>query len=44
AIGQSYNGTTVPLAIGYLCIGLAVLGVVYVVEGGKLFQPRMAAA
>ena len=43
AIGQSYNGTTVPLAIGYLCIGIAVLGVVYVVEGGKLFQPRMAA-
>jgi DHA1 family bicyclomycin/chloramphenicol resistance-like MFS transporter len=42
AIGQSYNGTTVPLAIGYLGIGLAVLGVVYVVEGGKLFQPRMA--
>jgi DHA1 family bicyclomycin/chloramphenicol resistance-like MFS transporter len=43
AIGQSYNGTTYPLAIGYLCIGLAVLGVVYVVEGGKLFQARMAA-
>ncbi len=42
AIGQSYNGTTYPLAIGYLCIGLAVLGVVYVVEGGKLFTARMA--
>jgi DHA1 family bicyclomycin/chloramphenicol resistance-like MFS transporter len=42
AIGQSYNGTTLPLAIGYLAIGLAVLGIVYVVEGGKLFQPRMA--
>ncbi len=41
AIGQSYNGTTVPLAIGYLCIGLAVLAVVYWVEGGKLFQARM---
>ena len=44
AIGQSYNGSTWPLAIGYLCIGLSVLAVVYVVEGGKLFQPRMAAA
>lgn len=44
AIGQSYNGTTWPLAIGYLLIGLAVLGIVLAVEGGKLFQPRMAAA
>ena len=44
AIGQSYNGTTYPLAIGYLCIGLAVLGVVWLVEGGKLFQARMATA
>ena len=43
AIGQSYDGSTVPLAIGYLGIGIAVLGIVYVVEGGKLFQPRMAA-
>lgn len=42
AIGQSYNGTTLPLAIGYLCIGLTVLAVVYVVEGGQLFQPRMS--
>ena len=41
-IGQSYNGTTLPLSIGYLCIGLVVLVVIYVVEGGKLFQPRMA--
>lgn len=43
AIGQSYNGTTYPLAIGYLCIGLAVLAVVYLVEDGKLFRARMAA-
>jgi DHA1 family bicyclomycin/chloramphenicol resistance-like MFS transporter len=42
-IGQSYNGTTYPLAIGYLGIGLAVLAVVYLTEGGKLFQPRNAA-
>ena len=40
-IGQSYNGTTYPLAIGYLCIGLAVLVIVYVVEGGHLFRARM---
>ncbi len=37
-IGQSYNGTTYPLAIGYLLIGLGVLAVVYAVEGGKLFH------
>jgi DHA1 family bicyclomycin/chloramphenicol resistance-like MFS transporter len=39
-IGQSYDGTTWPLAIGYLGIGLAVLVVVYVVEGGRLFHAR----
>ena len=39
-IGQSYNGTTYPLAIGYLCIGLAVLATVYWVEDGKLFHAR----
>ena len=43
AIGQSYAGTTLPLAIGYLCIGLAVLVIVYVIEEGQLFQARMAA-
>ncbi|GAA3697536.1 multidrug effflux MFS transporter [Sphingomonas cynarae] len=42
-IGQSYDGTTWPLAIGYLCIGLAVLAVVMVVEGGRLFRPLHAA-
>ncbi|WP_416194297.1 multidrug effflux MFS transporter [Sphingomonas mollis] len=39
-IGQSYNGTTWPLAIGYLGIGIVVLGIVYLVEGGRLFQAR----
>jgi DHA1 family bicyclomycin/chloramphenicol resistance-like MFS transporter len=43
AIGQSYNGTTLPMALGYLLIGLAVLGIVWVVEGGRLFQARMVA-
>ncbi len=42
AIGQSYNGTTLPLAIGYLAIGLIVLALVYAIEGGALFRPRMA--
>jgi DHA1 family bicyclomycin/chloramphenicol resistance-like MFS transporter len=39
-IGQSYNGTTTPLALGYLAIGVAVLGVVLWTEGGRLFQAR----
>lgn len=42
AIGQAYDGTTMPLAIGYLCVGLAVLAIVFVVEGGRLFQARMS--
>lgn len=41
AIGQSYAGTTLPLALGYLAIGLAVLAIVWVVEGGELFKARM---
>lgn len=39
-IGQAYDGTTFPLALGYLAIGVAVLGVVYVTEGRKLFLAR----
>ena len=39
-IGQSYNGTTLPLALGYLGIGVAVLGVVWIVEEGRLFHAR----
>lgn len=42
AIGQSYAGTTTPLAVGYLCIGLLVLAIVWVVEGGELFRARMS--
>ena len=43
-IGQSYDGTTYPLAIGYLAIGLAVLAIVYWIEGGKLFHAHHRAA
>lgn len=42
AIGQAYDGTTLPLAIGYLCIGAGALAIVLVVEGGQLFRARMA--
>ncbi|HEU0043965.1 multidrug effflux MFS transporter [Sphingomonas sp.] len=43
-IGQSYDGTTLPLAVGNLLIGLAVLAVIYVVEQGRLFRPHHPAA
>jgi DHA1 family bicyclomycin/chloramphenicol resistance-like MFS transporter len=39
-IGQAYDGTTYPLAIGYLAIGIGVLAVVYFTEGRRLFQPH----
>ncbi len=42
-IGQSYSGTTLPLAIGYLGIGLALIAIIYVIEGGQLFRPRLPA-
>jgi MFS transporter, DHA1 family, multidrug resistance protein len=41
AIGQAYAGTTLPLAIGYLLIGLVALAIVFLVEGGQLFRARM---
>ncbi len=41
-IGQAYDGSTLPLAIGYLCIGIGALLIVYIVEGGKLYQARMS--
>ncbi len=37
-IGQLYNGTTVPLTLGYTGFGLAGLLVVLATEKGKLFQ------
>jgi DHA1 family bicyclomycin/chloramphenicol resistance-like MFS transporter len=42
-IGQSYNGTTLPLALGYLGIGVATFALIWWVEGGQLFRARAAA-
>jgi DHA1 family bicyclomycin/chloramphenicol resistance-like MFS transporter len=41
AIGQSYDGTTYPLAVGYLSIGLGALAIIYLVEGGQLFRGKL---
>ncbi|MDB5689418.1 MAG: major facilitator transporter [Sphingomonas bacterium] len=40
-IGQAYDGTTFPLALGYLCIGIGALAIVLVVERGRLFRPHV---
>lgn len=42
AIGQSFNGTTIPLYIGFSLCGLLALLVVFVTEGGALFVARHA--
>jgi DHA1 family bicyclomycin/chloramphenicol resistance-like MFS transporter len=42
-IGQCYNGTTVPLAAGFLLMGLVTLGGLWVTERGRLFRPHQGA-
>lgn len=37
-VGQQFNGSTLPLALGSLLCGLISLGFVLLAEGGKLFQ------
>ena len=41
-VGQLFDGTTVPLSIGFLGYGVLALGVVFVAERGRLFVPRAA--
>ena len=41
-IGQSFDGTTVPLYVGFFCAGIVALGVVAVTERGQLFRPALA--
>jgi DHA1 family bicyclomycin/chloramphenicol resistance-like MFS transporter len=38
AIGQSFNGTVLPLTLGYFVLGSLSLGVVLITERGKLFR------
>lgn len=42
-MGQQFNGTTVPLALGALLCGLVSLGFVLLAEGGRLFRPHQLA-
>jgi len=43
-MGQQFNGTTVPLALGALLCGLISLGFVLLAEGGRLFRPHQLTA
>jgi DHA1 family bicyclomycin/chloramphenicol resistance-like MFS transporter len=40
AVGQQFNGTTVPMMIGITCYGLLALAVVLFAEKGHLFRAR----
>ncbi|MEQ3650765.1 multidrug effflux MFS transporter [Hyphomonas sp.] len=39
-IGSYYNGTTLPLIIGFACLGVGALAIVLITEKGKLFSSR----
>jgi len=43
AIGQAFNGTVLPLTLGYLILGSCALIVVLITERGKLFHAHHAA-
>jgi len=42
-IGQSFNGTVLPLTLGYFVLGSVALLVVLITERGKLFRAHHAA-
>jgi len=41
-IGQSFAGTTLPLALGWLLGSLAALAIIFIAERGRLFRPHHA--
>ena len=38
AIGQAFDGTTVPLYVGFVAMGLGSLAIVAITERGRLFR------
>jgi MFS transporter, DHA1 family, multidrug resistance protein len=43
-IGQHFNGTTVPLAVGFTVMGCIAIGIVLFAERGRLFRPHQVRA
>ncbi len=43
-IGQNFNGTLVPLTLGFLIAGILALVTVFIAEGGRLFRGQAAIA
>jgi DHA1 family bicyclomycin/chloramphenicol resistance-like MFS transporter len=43
-IGQAFNGTTVPLTMGFFVLGLGTLATILITERGRLFRPTPANA
>jgi DHA1 family bicyclomycin/chloramphenicol resistance-like MFS transporter len=41
AIGQSFDGTSLPMTAGFAAAGVLALGIILITEGGRLFHPRM---
>ena len=41
-VGRAFDGTVLPLALGFLGLGLAALAAVLVAERGRLFRPQQA--
>ena len=42
-VGQSFDGTSFPVALGFLCFGVLALAIVFVTERGRLFHGHHAA-
>jgi DHA1 family bicyclomycin/chloramphenicol resistance-like MFS transporter len=43
-IGQNFNGTLVPLSLGFFACGLLAMLIVTITEGGRLFRSHVAIA
>lgn len=39
-IGSQYNGSTVPIMIGFVCLGISSLAIILITEKGRLFSSR----
>lgn len=42
-VGQQFDGTVVPLTVGFTACGVVALAIVFVTENGRLFRPTQVA-